>query len=201
MKDQDELIQIVDAALADSVRRSGGWLACRAGCSQCCYGVFEISAVDGARLRDGLTELERVDARRALAVKLRVAAAQELLASWYPGNLATGVLTGSEEEIELFEEFAHADVCPVLDPETGRCDLYTSRPTLCRTFGPPIRIEAGDEGELGMCELNFVGASEEEILAAEMSSEFRVREERLDAAYAEAHPGSGGTMVAFAFSS
>ena len=137
-----ELIQIVDAALADAVRRSGTWLACRAGCSQCCYGVFEISGLDAGRLRDGLGELELDDARRAGAVRERVAAAKQRLGSWYPGNLGTGVLNGTEEEIELFEEFAHADVCPVLDPATGRCDLYASRPILCRTFGPPIRLSS-----------------------------------------------------------
>ena len=105
------------------------------------------------------------------------------------------MLHGTEEEIELFEEWAHADVCPVLDLETGRCDLYASRPILCRTFGPPIRNEAGDEGGgLGMCELNFVGASEGEIAAGEMSSEFRERQAAVEREF-----GGGRTMVAFAF--
>ncbi len=194
-----ELIQIVDAALADAVRRSGRWLACRAGCSQCCFGVFEISGLDAGRLRDGLAELELEDAGRAEAVRARVAAARERLGSWYPGDLVTGVLTGTEEEIELFEEFAHADVCPVLDPGTGRCDLYGSRPVLCRTFGPPIRNEAGDEdGGLGMCELNFVGANEAEIAAGEMTSEWRGRQEAVEREFDLSH-SCGRTIVAFAF--
>jgi Fe-S-cluster containining protein len=194
----EELIQIVDAALADAVRRSGSWLACRPGCSQCCYGVFEITAVDGARLRVGMAELEASDPERAAAVTLRVVAARERLEPWYPGDVITGVLTGTEEEIELFEEFAHADACPALDPATGRCDLYAHRPILCRTFGPPIRNEDGDEGELGMCELNFVGANEEQVLAGEMSSAFREAEAEANQVYAEDHPGCGGMIVAFA---
>ena len=146
-----ELVQIVDAALADAVLRSGEWLVCRAGCSQCCYGVFEISGLDAERLRGGLRELEESDPARAGRVKGRVAEARERLGTWYPGDLTTGMLTGTEEEIELFEEFGHAEACPLLDPETQACDLYGARPILCRTFGPPIRNEGGDEGELAIC--------------------------------------------------
>ena len=194
------LIQIVDAALGDAVRRSGGWLACRAGCSRCCYGVFEISGLDGERLRRGLAELEAADPERAGRVRLRVETARERLEPWYPGDVRTGVLTGTEEEIELFEEFAHADACPALDAGTGRCDLYASRPILCRTFGPPIRNESGEEdGGLAICELNFVGATEGEIAAGEMDSGWRGVQEAEEDRFEAEHPGWGRTMVAFAF--
>src|ERR1700730_9314086 len=59
------LIQIVDAALADAARRSGEWLVCRPGCTQCCVGVFAINQLDAARLPLGLAELEQTDAARA----------------------------------------------------------------------------------------------------------------------------------------
>lgn len=193
------LIQIVDAALADSVRRSGAWLVCRPGCSQCCYGVFEISALDADRLRDGLSELTAIDPERAVRVRTRVALSRERLAPWFPGDLGNGVLTGSEEEIELFEEFAHADACPVLDPETQSCDLYAARPILCRTFGPPIRNEGGDEeGGLAICELNFVGATAEEIAAAEMDSSFRQIQEAMEDDSADQLPVRGPTIITFA---
>ena len=52
-----KLIQIVDAALADAARRSGDWLVCRPGCTQCCIGVFAINQLDVLRLQDGLREL------------------------------------------------------------------------------------------------------------------------------------------------
>ncbi len=44
------------------------------------------------------------------------------------------------------------------------CDLYSSRPMTCRVFGPPIRSEGG----LGVCELCFHGATDDEIVACEM---------------------------------
>src|SRR5450631_3754190 len=117
----NELVQIVDAALASAVSRSGEHLACRAGCSQCCHGVFEISALDAARLREGLAAAEPAVAAR---VRERVAGAKAKLGPFYPGDVASGVLTGTPQEIELFEEWAHADACPILDPETQTCDLY-----------------------------------------------------------------------------
>ena len=125
-------------------------------------------------------------------------AARERLGPWFPGDSARGVLTGAEEEIELFEEFGHAEACPVLDPKAQSCDLYGARPMLCRTFGPPIRNEGGEEGELAICELNFVGASAEEIAAGEMDSGFRAAQGEVEEAFAREHPESGPTIVAFA---
>lgn len=76
----DKLVQIVDAAFADAARKSGPWLLCRAGCSQCCHGVFAIHQLDAERLRQGLAELGRGDPERAGRVRQRAIAAVEKLA-------------------------------------------------------------------------------------------------------------------------
>jgi Fe-S-cluster containining protein len=55
--------------------------------------------------------------------------------------------------------------CPALDPATGHCDLYASRPLTCRTFGPPVRC--GSDA-VGVCELCFSGATDDEIAACEV---------------------------------
>jgi Fe-S-cluster containining protein len=163
------LIQIVDAALADAAQRSGEWLACRPGCTQCCVGVFAINQLDAVRLRQGLARLEKTDPQRAQRIRERARASIRRLAADFPGDAKTGVLDaavfekGSEAE-DRFEEFANDEPCPVLDPETGLCDLYDARPMTCRTFGPPVRSEGG----LGVCELCFHGATDEQIAACEM---------------------------------
>jgi Fe-S-cluster containining protein len=194
------LIQIVDAALASAVLRSGPHLVCRPGCSQCCHGVFEISALDAQRLRDGLELLTRTDPVRAQQVHARLGAAREHLTPWFPGDATTGVLTDDEDAVELFEEFAHADACPLLDPATQTCDLYEHRPILCRTFGPPMRNEfGGEDSAIAICELCFTAATPEEIAAAEMDSGFRPLEHQLEAGYMAANPHAGRTLVAFAF--
>ena len=47
--------------------------------------------------------------------------------------------------------------CPVLDRETGRCQLYAARPLTCRTFGPPVHLGGRD---LEACEPCFHGGAE-----------------------------------------
>ena len=136
MSSDFQLVQIIDAALAAAVRRSGSWLVCRPGCTQCCYGPFEISQLDANRLRQGLAELETRDPQRAAAVRDR----------------ARQAATNLSDD----------DPCPALDPATGTCDLYASRPITCRCFGPPVLC---DSGAVGVCELCFDGASDEEISA------------------------------------
>jgi Fe-S-cluster containining protein len=194
------LIQIVNAALASSIARSGRHLACRPGCSQCCHGVFQISALDAHRLREGLAAAPGPVRSR---VAERIRQAREHLLPFFPGEASTGVLNASEEQIELFEEWAHADACPILDPATQTCDLYAFRPILCRTFGPPIRNDPDDlEAGLSICELCFNDASEDEILAAETDSTFRALQYSEEAAYESANPATGPagpTIVAFAF--
>jgi Fe-S-cluster containining protein len=165
VRDQ-ELIQIVDAALADAARRSGDWLVCRRGCMQCCIGAFAINQLDAARLRQGLAELEKHDPARAARIRERARQSVARMAVNFPGDPTTGLLAEDEGSEERFLNFANDEPCPVLDPESGACDLYTSRPLTCRVFGPPVR--SGPEGGLGVCELCFHGASSEEIAACEM---------------------------------
>ena len=138
MSSDAELVQIIDRALAEAAQRSGTWLVCRKGCTQCCYGPFEITQLDAQRLRKGLAELESRDPQRAGAVRGRARHAARLT------------------------NFGDDDPCPALDPKTGSCDLYASRPITCRCFGPPVPC---DSGAVGVCELCFDGASDEEIAA------------------------------------
>jgi Fe-S-cluster containining protein len=152
MPGDSELIQIVDAALAEAASRAGAWLRCRPGCCECCLGAFEISALDAARLRHGLDLLAAYDAARAARVRLRAGAAAARWRSRYPGDTAYRVIAEAADDDEA---------CPVLDPATGTCDLYQSRPLVCRTFGPAIRC--GDA--VAACELCFPGATAEEIAA------------------------------------
>ena len=68
-----ELVQIVDAAFADAAQRSGKWLLCRPGCTQCCIGVFEINQLDAMRLRQGMAELKKkIQSERVACRSVRV---------------------------------------------------------------------------------------------------------------------------------
>lgn len=188
------LVQIVDAALADATRRSGSWLVCRPGCTQCCMGVFSISLLDAARLQQGLEEMQRKDPGRANAIRQRARAAVDRLSTSFPGNAKTGILSENEMAQAQFEDFANEEPCPVLDSETGTCDLYQHRPITCRTFGPPVRSEDG----LGVCELCFHGATDEEIAACEMEVDPDDLEAKLLTKIRDGDNSSARTIVAFA---
>ena len=193
-----DLLQIVDTSLADATQRAlrpdgTSWLACRPGCTPCCHGVFRISPLDAQRLRAAHQTLIRTDPPRAAAILDRARTLRETLHPQFPGNPTTGILHPETEEDEAWDTFAdlpEADApCPVLDPATGRCDLYTARPLTCRIFGPPVQNDFG----LGMCELCYIGATEAQILAGEMHLNHHELEEALNG---QLPPGE--TIIAWA---
>ncbi len=67
----------------------------------------------------------------------------------------------------------------------------------CRVFGPPVRSEDG----LGVCELCFQGASEEEIAACEMKPDPENLESRLLAQLEKNSGTHGNTIIAFCLAS
>jgi len=186
------LFPILDAALASTTERSGDWLACRPGCHQCCVGVFAISQFDAQQLREGLAMAPADVAQR---VHTRAAQSRTRLLAEFPGDPATGLLFTEPQHEEAFADFANDEPCPVLDPDTGTCDLYAFRPVQCRTFGPPVRDE---DDHLTVCELCFVDAPAEEVARCEMDQSWRQQEEALIENAEQQSALFGPTLVAFA---
>ncbi len=193
---EPELIQIVNAALADAFKKSSQWLACKPGCSQCCHGVFAINQLDARRLRRGLAELEAQDPERAAVLRKRALETVARLSEDYPGDPVSGVLDedDTDEAAKRWDDFANEEPCPALDPATGKCELYEFRPVICRTFGPAMKTD----GDLGHCELCFVGASDEEVAAHEMIPDPNNLEATLVEELQKTTGESGETIIAFA---
>lgn len=189
-----KLVQIVDAAFANAALRSGDHLKCRPGCTQCCVGVFAISQLDAVRLQAGMRELRERDKECAGRVKQRAKNSVKRLSADFPGNAVTGLLYKDVRSQSAFEDFANDEPCPALDPETGLCDLYASRPMTCRVFGPPVRTQGG----LGVCELCFTEATEEDILRCEMIPDPDALEDRLMKKLGRAKEKREQTIVAYA---
>jgi Fe-S-cluster containining protein len=185
-----QLVQIVDAALADAAQRADAWLACRPGCTQCCHGAFAINGLDAARVRAGMEALRAANPEKAAAVEQRARAWVTKFGPEFPGDPQNGILGTSKEDQARFEEFANDAPCPALNPETGLCDVYEWRPMTCRVFGPPVRVEGG---AIGCCELCFVGAGDEQIAACEMQVPHELEDKLVEEA-----GGAGDTVVAFA---
>jgi Fe-S-cluster containining protein len=185
------LVQIMDSALADAAARAGDRLVCRLGCTQCCHGAFVVSPLDALRLHAGMEKLRATEPALAAEIAHRAGMWVVEHGAEFPGDVETGLLGNSAEERERFESFANAAACPALDPATGGCDVYAWRPMTCRVFGPPIRM--GDGAALAHCELNFVGASEDEVAACEMPLAYDLEAELL-----EEIASKDETVVAFA---
>jgi Fe-S-cluster containining protein len=154
-------------------------------------GPFQITQLDARRLRQGLAELEAADPLRAARVRKRARRAVARISADFPGDPLTGLLP--DEDIEFPDEMDD-DPCPALDPQTGTCDLYAARPVTCRAFGPPVRC--GSDA-VGVCELCFVGASDDEIAACEVDLDPEGIESRLLEELESSTAPHGRTIVAF----
>jgi Fe-S-cluster containining protein len=198
-RNQDRsFVALIDGAFADAAIRSGPRLLCRAGCAQCCVGVFTIGPADALRLQQGLSALEQTDPERARRVAARAAASWQRLAPQFPGDSASGLLDADPDgnPADSFEDFANEEPCPALDPEQGTCDLYASRPQTCRVFGPPIASGQG----YGVCELCFQGATAQEVAHAAITPPAEELSTSLDRAAVAAGASPGSTIVAFVLS-
>ena len=185
------LVQIMDTAFAEAAKSAGKLLVCKPGCSQCCHGAFVLNPLDALRLRSGMDTVRATDPARAARLEKRAREWIDEHGAEFPGDPETGVLGDSRIEEERFEDYANDAACPVLDPETGQCDLYAWRPMTCRVFGPPVRMREGEE--LGHCELCFIGASKDKIAACEMTVPSDLETELLDEI-----PSKEQTVAAFA---
>jgi Fe-S-cluster containining protein len=198
MLTDETLLRIVDQALARTAARSGDWLVCKPGCSQCCHGAFAINRLDAIRLQAGLKELRQLDPARARRVEERSSTYVAETCSHFPGDARTGALGRDQASQVAFEAFENERACPVLDPATQTCDLYGARPMTCRVFGPPVRNQEG----LGLCELCYTGATEQEIAACEMVPDPDDLEGRLMAGFDDPHArnadGAFDTIVGYA---
>ena len=144
-------------------------------------------------MRQGLADLSNQAPDRAGRVRERARDSMSRLSSDFPGDPITGVLDEGGDAEEHFADFANDEPCPALDPETGNCELYESRPMTCRVFGPPVRSEDG----LGVCDLCYHGASDEEIAACEMKPDPDDLESTLLKEAEESTGTRGNTIIAF----
>jgi len=196
-----ELVQIMDAALADAARRAGPLLACRIGCTQCCHGAFAIGQLDVLRLREGMEHVRATEPALATAIEER-ARAWIAAHPGFPGDAVTGLLGDTEADRAAFEDYADEAACPALDLATGRCDVYAFRPMTCRVFGPPVEVDRGPltalaEGPaFAHCELCFIGATPAQVAACAMPLPHELEAELI--AEVERLGLRGETVVAFA---
>jgi Fe-S-cluster containining protein len=125
----------------------------------------------------------------------RVMESVELLSNGYPGDAASGRLTGDDRALDHFFE-QHAGLpCPVLDPESGLCELYDWRPVSCRLYGPPVLF--GRE-KSPPCRLCFVGVPGVEVERCRMEPDREGLEQEILAGLGVAAGEYWETLIPFA---
>lgn len=157
--DYRKILERADAHFAAVVQAQPQNLQCGAGCSLCCYGLFEIGSGDVPLLAEGLATLHPARRKKVIRRALEIVEAND-----HP-NLRE--CSGIEKE--AFFDRTQATPCPNLD-EAGRCVMYEHRPLVCRTFGLPIREGRRYIGDI--CDLNFTGSTRAERMKAAWNLEW-----------------------------
>lgn len=131
-QDYPSLLTALDAWHAEVRQRHPGVIPCRAGCSACCHGPFDISVADALLVRDAVralpTEVRSEVRRRAEAQMARMREAEPGLT--HPWDMTTLGEPRFDALVQALEE----EPCPALD-DAGGCRIYEHRPMICRLMG------------------------------------------------------------------
>ena len=125
---------------------------------------------------------------------MRVRDAIARLSPDFPGDQKTGILV-EDKRLNVGSRISPTMSLArfsILQRACVRCTA--SRPITCRSFGPPVRSEGG----LGVCELCYHGASDQQIAACEMSVDPDDLEAELLEELERAGGSAGRTIIAFA---
>jgi Fe-S-cluster containining protein len=138
--DYPALLTRLDAWHHGVRERFPGVVPCRAGCSACCHGPFDISVADALVVRDAVAALPET-ARKAVQERARTQVHR--MADTGPSfQFPWDVSRLDEVRFDALVE-AQADApCPALG-STGECLIYESRPMVCRMMGLGMRTGNG----------------------------------------------------------
>ncbi len=129
-----EIVAAVDSEFERNRLLHGDRIHCRAGCTDCCHHLFQITEIEAARIAKGVRHLTP-QARDALRERARA----------YLEASAHLPSTGARL------------ACPALDG--GVCSIYDDRPLTCHKFGMPL-YNPDKPDRIYACELNFKDGEE-----------------------------------------
>jgi Fe-S-cluster containining protein len=147
--DYRKILDRADAHFESVMRTQRQNLQCGAGCSLCCYGLFEIGSGDVPLIAEGLEKMHPSRRRKVIRKALEIE--------------QINLREATAEEKEAYFDRTQSTPCPNLD-EAGLCMMYEHRPLVCRTFGLPLREGRKYLGDV--CELNFTESTRDERMRA-----------------------------------
>jgi Fe-S-cluster containining protein len=133
------LLERLDRWFAEAAE--GRDIPCRAGCTACCHGPFDISPADAELLREGLALLPAAVRNDIRAKGDRLLGRMgELLPGW---GAPWDVDEIGEVAFDRMAEALAAEPCPMLG-SNGECRVYSHRPLVCRLIGLPMLTDLGE---------------------------------------------------------
>lgn len=169
LKRYGSLLAEVDGWFGACLEKFGDTIACKAGCSDCCRGLFDITLLDACYLKSGFDRLPA--ARRetvAAKAQARLATMQGLWPEFEPPYLLNH---RPEEEWEQLMPDDDEAPCVLLGDD-GNCLVYDYRPMTCRLHGLPLIDRSGEVMHDEWCTLNFTG--DDPLAMAALRWEFQV---------------------------
>lgn len=147
-----ELLREVDRWFSSCMAAHGEHISCGHGCSECCRGLFDITALDALYLRSGFDQLPP-DIRDA--VRMKALTRIEQINARFP-TVTPPWFLNHIPECEWDAIMPDDDETPcVLLSEQGSCLVYEHRPMTCRLHGIPMIDSSGEELFDEWCSLNF----------------------------------------------
>ncbi|HEU5041441.1 MAG TPA: YkgJ family cysteine cluster protein [Gemmatimonadales bacterium] len=134
------LLQQLDRWMEEGRRRHPGVVPCRAGCTACCHGPFDVTVADVELIRTAVLELPAAERAAVLDRARRLLETMRALEpSWIPPY---DVADLGEDRFDALTAALAAEPCPLLGDD-GRCRIYQSRPLVCRLIGLPMGSRGG----------------------------------------------------------
>lgn len=146
-----KLLSEIDIWFATSLQAAPpATLACRAGCSACCRGLFDITILDAYLLRRGFAQLGAdIQARVLGKCRIRLVELQTLWQQLRPPYLLNAL--PHEDWMDMPE--GDETPCPLLG-EDNLCLVYKFRPMTCRLHGIPNIDLSGEDFSTDLCTLH-----------------------------------------------
>lgn len=135
------LLTELDRWQAQAAKDHPGVIPCRAGCTACCHGPFDISIADVALLVDAVSRLPE-PAREDVLVRARTHA-DAVLALAPEWSAPYDIRAIGDDRFDRLSDALATLPCPLLDQE-GRCTIYDARPAVCRLMGLALINEHDD---------------------------------------------------------
>ncbi|MDI6796421.1 MAG: YkgJ family cysteine cluster protein [Desulfatibacillaceae bacterium] len=136
-KQYEQIVAQADAAFKTVAQAHPDCIACKPGCSDCCYALFDLSLVEALYLNSNFLEKLDNTAREKILAKADRA---DRKAYQIKREAFQAVAKGKETEQVMARVAWERVRCPLLN-EADRCDLYSNRPVTCRIYGIPTAID------------------------------------------------------------